>query len=180
MMTCVSERSGSASSAIRFIAHTPPNTSAATTVSVANRFVAHQRMSFSTMSEGRGQKAEVPSPLPVPPTLDERDKDRDQFIRFFSKRFQLLRRHELCAFDQLEPIQRLFQFHETAVELRDVLSLRSRAECLAKVRSWRRARSQNLLSKNVRGATRRKCRRQSNDPECVFACAFTDVHLQLC
>src|SRR6266508_1417804 len=49
MMTCVSERSGSASSAMRFIDHRPAMTSAAMTVRVMNLFVAQMRISFSIM-----------------------------------------------------------------------------------------------------------------------------------
>src|SRR5215212_332733 len=50
MMTCVSERSGSASSAMRFIDQRPAKTSAAAIVSVMNWFVAQMRMSFSIMA----------------------------------------------------------------------------------------------------------------------------------
>src|ERR1044072_7755243 len=52
-MTCVSERSGSASSAMRCIDQKPAKTRAATTVSVVNLLVAQRRMSFSIMAEVR-------------------------------------------------------------------------------------------------------------------------------
>src|SRR5207244_2841863 len=49
MMTCVSERSGRASTAMRLIDQRPANTSAAMIVSVMNLFVAQMRISFSIM-----------------------------------------------------------------------------------------------------------------------------------
>src|SRR5436305_12318603 len=134
MMTCGSERSGRASREMRGVEYKPSITRAATIVRVISLFVAQMRISFSIMV--RRQRAEGRGALPLfaPPFLDQRHEDGDQLGRFLPNRSELSRREELCLLNELEPVQRLFELHQTAVDFRHVLRFRSRTQCFAEVR----------------------------------------------
>src|SRR5438477_9947735 len=130
-LTCVSDKSGSASMAMCCMLQTPITARTTTMTRTRPRLTAHQRMILSIKSESRRQKAEVLSPSP--PFIDERHKNRDQLVCFVFNSFGFLRSEEIRAFNDLQPIQRLFEFHEATVHLRDVLGFRPGTESFAKM-----------------------------------------------